>query len=215
MIIECPSCSARFRLPDTLGEIEGRRLRCSQCGHMWKVKSQASPMPGTAPELAAAEVAALASAPHSLPKRVKAIYASVYGAGLVCLGVLLSLWLVPSLWGHTPTDGLVLEKLSVEPMKNLGGERFAASPMYVLQGSIRNTADTPRAMPILRVRLKQADGAIEYKRSFQAGDKVLAAGESVSFMLEKLERPDPAGTHFIVDLGNRLELAVREDPARD
>lgn len=36
MILECPDCKARFRVPpDSLG-FAGRRVRCGACGHVWQ-----------------------------------------------------------------------------------------------------------------------------------------------------------------------------------
>jgi predicted Zn finger-like uncharacterized protein len=41
MIVTCPGCGARFRVdPARLGP-EGRRVRCSACGHRWLVRPEA------------------------------------------------------------------------------------------------------------------------------------------------------------------------------
>ncbi|WP_041794753.1 DUF3426 domain-containing protein [Pararhodospirillum photometricum] len=44
MIITCPSCAAKFKLPDTALGSKGRKVRCSRCEHVWRQTAQgASP----------------------------------------------------------------------------------------------------------------------------------------------------------------------------
>jgi predicted Zn finger-like uncharacterized protein len=35
MILNCPKCSARFHVLDTAVPVQGRAVRCGQCGHEW------------------------------------------------------------------------------------------------------------------------------------------------------------------------------------
>lgn len=35
MIVNCPSCSAQFRVPDDVVPSGGRKMRCSACSHVW------------------------------------------------------------------------------------------------------------------------------------------------------------------------------------
>lgn len=40
MIITCPSCAAKFKLPETALGSKGRKVRCSRCGHVWRQTAQ-------------------------------------------------------------------------------------------------------------------------------------------------------------------------------
>lgn len=35
IIVDCPSCGAKFRLPAAAADPAGRRVRCSKCAHVW------------------------------------------------------------------------------------------------------------------------------------------------------------------------------------
>ena len=49
MIIECPSCRARFRVgPQALGRL-GRNVRCAKCGHLWHQSLPDKPAEPVAP----------------------------------------------------------------------------------------------------------------------------------------------------------------------
>lgn len=56
MILECPSCHARFTVPDQAIPVEGRGVRCSKCSHQWHalaadaVDPNAPPRPAPQPE---------------------------------------------------------------------------------------------------------------------------------------------------------------------
>lgn len=64
MILTCPNCAARFRVdPAKLGP-EGRRVRCSACGHRWSVRPEEPAAQPAASVLSAG--GALAVAPPSL-----------------------------------------------------------------------------------------------------------------------------------------------------
>ncbi len=41
MILECPSCTAKFSVPDGALGATGKQVRCSKCGHMWLAKPPA------------------------------------------------------------------------------------------------------------------------------------------------------------------------------
>lgn len=48
MILQCPSCSSKFKVPDGMIPPEGRVVKCSRCAHQWHAtlsSEQAPPMP--------------------------------------------------------------------------------------------------------------------------------------------------------------------------
>lgn len=48
MILCCPACETRFRVPDTLIGAGGRKVRCGACAHIWRVGGEEGPT-ATAP----------------------------------------------------------------------------------------------------------------------------------------------------------------------
>lgn len=44
MIISCPSCEAKFRADDSRFGPDGRKVRCSKCGHVWLVAPSGQPV---------------------------------------------------------------------------------------------------------------------------------------------------------------------------
>lgn len=64
MILRCPNCGARFRVPaDALGA-EGRQVRCSRCRHQWAATvNDLAPEPAAAARTAKPRRAAAAAAP--------------------------------------------------------------------------------------------------------------------------------------------------------
>ncbi len=53
MILQCPSCEARFIVNDALIPLEGRDVRCGRCKNTWFVTPNPIPMDGVAAEKAA------------------------------------------------------------------------------------------------------------------------------------------------------------------
>lgn len=210
MIIECPSCTARFAVPDQAIGASGRRVRCSKCQHMWQVRPEHSAKADTE---AADKAEAAPPAQQTLSKRAKISYTALYAGLIAAVIVLLLLLFMPKAAGFPPSEGLAFERLTLEQTPTMGGERFASHPFYMIEGAVRNTGDTPTPMPVLRVTYRDAGGSAIYTRSYDANDKMIAPGESVTFMLEKLERPDTSGGVFMVQMGSRLELALRGAPA--
>ena len=54
MIIGCPNCFSRFRVPDHALTPSGRKLRCGKCAHEWKVDANGEPL--DRPEIGRAHV---------------------------------------------------------------------------------------------------------------------------------------------------------------
>lgn len=58
MILVCPSCDSKFKVPDTAIPPEGRKVRCAQCGNAWHATRAHELKPKPAPAAATARSAA-------------------------------------------------------------------------------------------------------------------------------------------------------------
>ncbi len=45
MIISCPSCQTQFRVDEAHLIPEGKKVRCSKCGHVWRAMASGQPTP--------------------------------------------------------------------------------------------------------------------------------------------------------------------------
>ncbi len=45
MIISCPSCQTQFRVDESRLAPEGKKVRCSKCGHVWRAMAIGQPTP--------------------------------------------------------------------------------------------------------------------------------------------------------------------------
>ncbi len=61
MILVCPSCDSKFKVPDNAIPPEGRKVRCAQCGHVWHATRAHELKPTAAPATAAARAPAAAA----------------------------------------------------------------------------------------------------------------------------------------------------------
>ncbi len=112
----------------------------------------------------------------------------------------------PQLVGLRSTQGLVLQGLTLkkpEPDKN----------HFTLTGAIVNKNKIMMNAPQMRIRLLNDDGSIsrEWHRTLPQG-AALEGGGRLSFTIDDLDAPaklDIKDPHIRVEIGNRMELAIR------
>lgn len=233
MILQCPACDAKFKIPDgALGD-DGKRVRCGKCQHVWTERPpelvvEAPVMEAVMADAAPDIDAVLAGQTHQEsrpmediigdfrpPKKVRsskwkwAGYGLSYAVLLVLAGGLWSLMDKPEWWHQVPSKGFSFETIELEAMAQIGGDRFSANPMFSITGTARNVSNEPKTLPGIQVTLQDLEGEEVYRKHYTVSDKVVPPGEAVSFVLENLEQADRRHTLFIVEMGNRIELALR------
>ena len=204
MILTCPNCSTKYLVdPAALG-VDGRRVRCARCRHIWLQEPEVriADVPPVAPPPDQAERAVR---PPNLPAtfeqlrqrslRVVAgwVVLAVVIVGLLTAGFLgrrhiVAFWppaieLYDSLGIAVADDGgeaIFGEGLAVE---DLWHDRVVEGDgeVLVIHGRLINRADVARPVPPLRVRLTDADGEIHHEWTFSVGRERLEPGESVGF----------------------------------
>lgn len=137
-----------------------------------------------------------------------AFYSFAYVVVLAVLAYALSLKFKPEWFGHQASHGFSFESVKVERMVQLGGERFSNTPLYTVKTIIRNTSDQAKQRPMVRIALHDNTGGEVYSALYPSPDSVIPAGGAVVFEVERLKRPSE-DSYFSVEMGNRLELAMR------
>lgn len=68
MELACPSCATHFSVPDGAISAKGRKLKCSQCGHVWRQMPEESVTGSPQQDWSAAEAAAPPPPPPPAPE---------------------------------------------------------------------------------------------------------------------------------------------------
>lgn len=179
MILICPECQTRFLLPSTAIPIDGRKVRCSVCSHIWL---QEKPLDnvygaGTGPDGDEdADIAAAADKGRKDDAGKGGIIPFLVGMGLVFAVFFAYLLMTPSI---PVGEGLAFDDMTVE---RLGDEALQVS------GSIVNTMNDKRQVPVIRLTYMGGAGQEGDSVLFNPDKAVLAAGEvlPVSFALEDI-----------------------------
>lgn len=136
---------------------------------------------------------------------IRSIAASILLLGIA--GVLGVLNFMPSLINDAvPSTGLSMQDVTMR--------RTAITPSgdrYLVEGDIINTTEQAIKLPLLRIVLLDKNG-FEYRRwhYLQQEHKEIAPGASMHFTAEGLEAPVLEGGRLRLDLGSKLELALRK-----
>lgn len=141
---------------------------------------------------------------------------------IIAAPVIAALWLVLSFityfptWMHTPgvkgiygalgitsTDGLVFSDVTMERVQE------GSKTKFILAGSIRNHSNTTRAVPMVRVTLRDKADKPMWGRDYPVKVE-LKAGEVYPFRITNVETVFASNvSSIVVDMGNALQLLVR------
>jgi len=215
MIIQCPSCQARFMLPDEALGDAGKKVRCAKCRDVWFQKAPAVSARAQETESPFKPAHPAAGLPVPTKKRSVAhewvvfslcfswlMFASLYLFGPVIVQKIDFAAPVYLPLGIVNTEGVVLADTKVEKMKQYGRQSVSLSGMIV------NEATEPRRVPNLQITQKGRDGEILETSILESGFPLLAPGKEINYHnVMPLASQDVS--HIIVDLGDSIELSRR------
>ena len=216
MIIECPSCSKRYRIADDAVPREGRTVRCAACKTSWFQEAVAAPpeppaAPAPTPQQPVPEPPPPAVEPPPappvrtppIPTRSPAPSSGI--AGNLLLGVLslallfVVLALAPGGFcgidlgrrfaPDTPGSALVLSLH--EP---IWGKVLDGRSVLTIAGKLENPAPVTLAAPALDAEVRDADGTLLAKWLTPPPVAELAPGASVTFDTAAIAVPPSART---------------------
>ncbi len=210
MILQCPSCDARFLVPDQAMGAGGRRVRCGRCSYVWSAKPPPADIPDLDALMAGAVLPQLKARPLPPGSNLPARRAQKSAFGLIALNLLLLVLVAgmavgmyrPHWIGMTGTQGLVLEEVQFV--------EGAPPDSFIVKGRVVNTTDTPIKLPNLRISLvDEHKNVLKSWPPYEQEGTLVTKAEPVSFQTEPLHADGLRGAHFIVEIGSPLELALR------
>jgi len=217
MILTCPACASRFSLDTSALGAAGRRVRCSQCRHVWhatpepEAEVEAGYVP---PEPVAVRIAPPVdeppirpaiprSRPESAPRRrsgaglawaaLALIVILVVGGAVVAKDQIMAAWpeserLYSAFGVANVATGAGLDLRKVSWKRDMAEN----VPLLAIEGEVANVSQNVRSVPKIRAAIVGKDGK-ELKSWVFAPPKLnLVPGESVPFHTELKNPPEGA-----------------------
>ncbi|MEX0809565.1 MAG: DUF3426 domain-containing protein [Dongiaceae bacterium] len=211
MIVTCPACATRYSVEPSSIAPDGRKVRCTRCGHVW-LQLPPADMPKRVdllPDLADRDVRPESVVvPPPMPSRERRRGGSGGWLGLVLL--LLIVGFAASV-GYIARERIVERWPEVAPLYERIGIDVAAvgdglllgEPTHVrravdgvdvieIEGEIRNATEADMAIPNLLVMLRNDADQTVLERVYAAPRPALQAGETLRYKIAIEEPPSEA-----------------------
>ncbi|HWD56940.1 MAG TPA: DUF3426 domain-containing protein [Stellaceae bacterium] len=207
MILVCPACKTRYQVEDeAIGRSSGRTVRCASCGHSWHhmVPPPMTPLTRLRERVEAAPVEPAATPRAAITAPSPPRHRRHSGLGWVVLILLIGGAIVGAIFGRDPIVALwpraaqlyALAGLKQLPpgagldIANVSSTRNADG--LIVEGDITNKLGVPKAVPHLRVALRDAGKhELIFKIIDPPRDRLLP-GETSHFVVGFLPAPDAA-----------------------
>jgi predicted Zn finger-like uncharacterized protein len=215
MILSCPNCDTRYRANAGAIGVNGRRVKCAACAHIWTARNEEEPVleaidpipdnPPPEPEPATPKAPHQAFRERAEQKKqhqLKTAAAGAWGGLAVAIaGVFAASFLfradIVSVWPRASSAyaavgidanayGVAINDLSVER-----GEEHGI-PTVILSGEVRNIDRQARHVPQLQARLIGEDGASVLEWTVVLDGDPMAPGERRSFTTVATDPPESA-----------------------
>lgn len=204
MILTCPACRTRYQADAAQFPLDGRKVRCARCGHMWH---QSPPEPESVP-LSAGVAAVEEASPANVGAQTiggerKQRHAPVRGwserlgllAGWATLGAILALivWTgfrfreqIATLWPQSTSlfatfgVGVNAQGLSIDDT-SYRRETENGEPVWVVTGRLINRTSHELAVPPVRVGITGGDERELYHWTVRPPQRTLNPGQTLGF----------------------------------
>jgi len=221
MIITCPSCSTRYKLDPAQFGPEGRRVRCTNCSHVWtQMPADDLPKPvaleagrgddaprygGPGPAMRQ-RLDASRRTPEPPRKGARAgwivlivIVLAAGIAGALARDAVVRAWppaerlyTAIGLAPDKPGAGLTIKV--IEHRRDVEGK----TAVLIVKGEVTNTSQTVRDVPHLRASLRNAGGAVLMSWTFATAQARLLPGETAPFVT-RIENPSSEAAALNID----------------
>lgn len=215
MIITCPNCKTKYVVPGNAITGDGRKVKCSQCAHIWKQEvpeDQESLPEFSYEEFASLSIPEESGIPMVMKKNQVPFYLKLSTVALMLImiplaGIHFRADLQPSFpgiyeyFGYYDTTGLKLANVTPTKMKHKRQQKI------MVNGVLLNESESTKKAPMLRITLTNKDNKI--LEVYQVViDENLEAGAVKEFSEEFLTYKKDI--QFIsVDIGDPLSLSMR------